>query len=362
MSKNIISDNENQIKNEQKFEKTSDNIAVQDSTNIANIEEIKNNEIVSIDIKNLAVNSDKIDNQNDNKEIATNIMQLNKEEIRQYEAEQQIDYIKQQVENGIYFKDALNWYLFRYVSPVCERAMLIFCGIISFFVMTWLYSMLQNAFPTTKQKPIIIESYNQAEQHIYLENLKPHAKSIIDRDKVDPQITTIDDGVAKKLVEFYVKEREGYDYSDGDVNRIKKKFNKIRNNSSADEYAKFQSIMSSENPDSPVYNLGKMVKKNIAIKYIKLIKPQKLLLKDKIIGIVKDPIPNEAEVIFDATTKITNEDITETNKQGFKAILKFDFSGTANSEKLAFKDNFGSNEGRELKFIVKQYQLFKIKQ
>jgi len=86
------------------------------------------------------------------------------------------------------------------------------------------------------------------------------------------------------------------------------------------------------------------------------------LLKDKIIGIVKDPIPNEAEVIFEATTKITNEDITETNKQGFKAILKFDFSGTANSEKLAFKDNFGSNEGRELKFIVKQYQLFKIKQ
>ncbi len=262
--------------------------------------------------------------------------------------------IKQKVEDGSYFIEARNWYFTKYVSPIVERAMLFITTIISLIILYCLYEVMQMAFPLVERKPIFVRSLDQSQYHIYLENLKPHKRSAIDKDKIDPQITNNNEAIVKKLVAQYVVERESFDYRDSDIQKVKTKFNKIRNTSSVAEYEKFQATMDSSNPDSPIGRLGADYRRKAIVSNVVLQKQQLGNLEK----LVKQANITDAIVSFSTVTKTSDDEGYYEIKEDYRVNVKFTFGGIKEYNKSRKSSN---QEPLELKFIVEDYQLFRIK-
>ena len=255
-------------------------------------------------------------------------------------------FIKSSVDDGSYFKDAVDWYFFRYLSPICDRTLLIFGAIIAAVVLFCLVKMLQSAFPLVQKIPIFIQAENQALYFPSLVELKPKK----DSKNYDPAITSVDQAILKYLLSIYVKDRESYDYSRSEINDVNKKINRVRNVSSADEYRAFQLIMSKDNPDSPIQQFGKNVVKTVEIESVNLIKKEPQNLAEKAKEYLSSVIPKSAEVRFITTiTEKSEEEGEKITKERYLAQINFDFTGVN-------KDKKGS-----LNFMVSNYKLFKIK-
>lgn len=263
------------------------------------------------------------------------------------EAKIYFDFIKASTRNGVYFKDALNWYLFRYVSPICDRTMLIFGAAVAAFVLYFLIQLVQNTFPLVVHTPLFIKSYDQSKYFPQLVALKPRKG----QDGYDPDIKTVDEAYAKYLLSYYVKDREGYDFSNAEIDEVNKKFNHMRNLSSANEYRNFQAIMSKDNPNSPIRNFGLNITKTVEIDSVKFSREEPKDLAAKARQYLSNKIPTEAEVRFAITTKVTNDDDTSTStKERYLAKITFSFDGVNKDSKTG-----------TLNFSVNGYTLFKVK-
>lgn len=257
-------------------------------------------------------------------------------------------YVKEVVEDKSYFKDALDWYLFRYISPICDRTLLIFGAMIACVVLFFLVELVQNAFPLVETKPIFISSKDQSLYVPKLVELKPKKGEL----HHDPNILSVDESVAKYLLANYVSEREGYDFSKGKIIKVNNKINRIRNNSSAKEYRAFQRIMSKDNPASPIQNFGKNIKKTVQIISVKFERQEEDNFALKAKNFIFHKIPTSAKVRFNTTTKIGQEDGTYKNEnEAFVAQIIFDFDGISNEE----------DSKKSLNFAVQDYKLFRVK-
>ncbi len=262
------------------------------------------------------------------------------------EAEEYFEFIKTSVDDGNYFKDALNWYFFRYVSPICDRTLLIFGAIISAIILFFLYQMIKLAFPLVEEVPIFITAPDQSLYSPSLIALKPKEG----QENYDANISNVDAAVAKYLLSVYVKEREGYDFSDAKIEKVNKKFDYIRNLSSAEEYRIFQLVMSKDNPGSPIQSFGQDIRKTITIESVRLIKKEPQDLSSKALHFLVQEIPIEAEVKFLATIKTTDQQgIAQEEKEHYIAKINFAFEGVKKNQKGV------------LNFKVNKYKLFKVR-
>ncbi len=263
------------------------------------------------------------------------------------QAKEYFEFIKSSVEDKTYFKDALDWYLFRYVAPICDRTLLTFGAILSIVVMFFLYSMIESAFPLVEKKPIFIAS---SDQSLYFPSLIP-LKVKKGELGYDPDIVTIDEALIKYLISTYVKKREEYDYSKAEVDVVNRQFNYVRNNSTADEYRNFQMMMSRDNPESPLLNFGVNVSKTVKIDSVKLSKDKPDDLMEKTRSFFAASIPSSAEIRFTTTLKTVDDSgESKENRQSYVVQINFNFSGV--------KKNSRNND---LNFIVNGYKLFKVK-
>lgn len=271
------------------------------------------------------------------------IKKENSEEVTEY-----LEFIKSSVNDGTYFKDALNWYFFRYVTPICDRTLLIFGAIIAAFVLFFLVQMVKSAFPLVETVPIFIRAQDQSVAFPNLVALKPK-KGLAN---YDPEVATVDEAVAKYLVSTYVKDREGFDFRDAEIEDVNKKFNRVRNVSSAEEYRNFQLIMSKDNPDSPINQFGQNVVRTVEIQSVKFVKKEATDFASKAKEFLSKTIPSEAEIRFVETTKSTNleDGTTKEDKENYLVKISFAFDGVSKDE-----------QQRILKFTVNDYKLFKVK-
>lgn len=262
------------------------------------------------------------------------------------EGQEYLDYVKSSVKDGTYFKDALNWYFFRYVTPICDRTMLIFGAIIAAVVLFFLVEMIKSAFPLVEDAPIFIRAGDRSTSYPNLIKLK-YKKG---EEGYDQNITTVDEAVVKYLLKVYVDNRESYDFSKAEVEKVNEKFNHIKNSSSAEEYKIFQIVMSKDNPSSPINYFGHNVQRFIEIESIKLIKKENHGFADRAKGLITKNIPTEAEIRFISTMQFTslNQDVKK-ERERFIVKIKFDFSGVK------------KNGNEKLSFIVSSYRLFRIK-
>lgn len=267
--------------------------------------------------------------------------------VKDEQAKEYFQFIKSSTRDGSFFKDALDWYFFRYLTPICDRTLLIFGAIIAAVVFYCLIQMIKGAFPLEIREPVIIRSLDQTQYFPHIIPIRPRKG----QDGFDPDIRTVDEAVAKYLLSFYVKDREGYDFSKGDVEEVNKKLNHMRNLSSASEYKNFQTIMSKDNPSSPVNNFDQNIVKTIAIDSVKFARKEVKDFKAQALEYLSNDIPTQAEIRFTATTKTTNDnEETKSDKQRYLAKINFTFDGVN-------KDD----QGAVVKFAVNSYTLYKVK-
>lgn len=253
------------------------------------------------------------------------------------------DFVKKSVEDGSYFEDSFDWYCLRYVSPLCERTILIIAAVISLVVLFYIYGLVKMMFPLVQSFPITIKAKDQS---LYF----PHLTALELQDEYKNSIT-VDEAIAKYLLSIYIKDREGYDYSKEEISDVNIKFNRLKNTSSSAEYKKFQLFMSDSNPNSPIYNFGKNTIRKIEIKSVSFPVSNSDSFAKKAKNFLNIRVPTVAEVSFTATTISTIDDVVKKESNNFVAKVGFSFLPISKGEK-----------GKSINFMVNDYQLFKVKQ
>ena len=263
------------------------------------------------------------------------------------EAAEYFQFIKSSTRDRSYFNDALDWYLFRYIAPICDRTLLIFGAMIAAVVLYFLIQLVEGAFPLVVKDPIFIRAKDQSREFPNLIQLKPKRGNV----GYDPEIRTADESFAKYLLSYYVKNREGYDFSEAEIEEVNKKFNRIRNLSSASEYRNFQTVMNKDNPNSPIRNFGLDVTKTIEIDSIKFTRNDPKDFATQAREYLSTKIPTEVEIRFTATIKTKNSDEEiKAEKERYLAKINFTFAGI----------DKGVTNGT-VKFAINGYTLYKIK-
>lgn len=261
------------------------------------------------------------------------------------EAKEYLDFVKSSVEDGSYFKDATNWYFFRYLSPICDRTMLLFGSAVALVVTFFLYQMIESAFPLVEEKPIFIAEKDASLYFPNLISLKPKEGQI----GYDREIETVDEAILKYLIKSYIIERESFDFSSANISDVNTKFNYLQSTSSAQQYKIFQMSMGKDNPDSPIKFFGKPFSKEVEIESVKLIKKEYKDLAEQAKYFLTYDIPVEAEVRFVVITKnSTIKENVQESRERFLSKINFSFDGVLKEKK------------DKLNFIVNRYRLFKI--
>lgn len=261
------------------------------------------------------------------------------------EAAEYLAFIKGSVEEGAYFKDALNWYFFRYVTPICDRTLLIFGAIVAAVVLFFLYQMIDSAFPLVQKVPVFITAKDQTTYFPNIQPLKPRKGE----ENYDQGIETVDQSILKYLLSTYIADRESYDFSKAETEDVNIKFNRVKNLSSAEEYRNFQLIISPDNPNSPIKNFGQNVSKSVKVESVTFVKKEAQNFTDRALQFLSNKIPTETEVRFYTVLKTVSEDGENEEKERYLAKINFDFDGVAKEKK------------GDLKFTVNSYKLYKIK-
>ena len=273
-------------------------------------------------------------------------------------AKEYLQYVKDSVDSGEYFKDSLDWYLFRYLSPICDRTKLLLGTILAIIVVYSLYEVIESSFPLVEEKAIFVWEKDASMYFPHLKKLKPKEGE----DGYDINIETVDEAVLKYLITLYVKERESFEFikfdSIIDLNaELTRKRNYIEEQSSLEEYNNnYRLVISNKSPRSPINFFGKKISKTIEINKIRIIKEKYGDFAHQAKNFLSYTIPEKAEVIFNVvTTDYEDEFKPKTSKERFLAKLDFSFDG-AKLEK--FK---GDDQKQKLNFKVTKYRLFKIK-
>ncbi len=247
------------------------------------------------------------------------------------------DFVKSLVRDGSYFKDARDWYIFRYVQPVCERTILFFIAVISGFVTYVLVMTILNSLPIKQEVAVIIRPKDQS---LYFSVITPLRDSA--------ELKNIDEAVSKYLLTEYIKKREGYDFRKTNIEALNNQMNYIKNNSSIQEYRDFQAFLSKNNPDSPITYFGRDFQRLVDVKSVEFLQTKTDTLIDTARYFVASDLPSNANIKYTVTTKVNA--ITTSTKQ-YLVKINFKFSGV-NSKK---------SSDLNLDFTVISYKVYKIK-
>ena len=245
------------------------------------------------------------------------------------------EFIKASVADGSYFKDARDWYIFRYVYPICERTILLFIAIVSGLITYILIITAVESFPIKQEVPIVVYPRDQFQYFSVIKKLN---------DSVELQ--NIDQAVAKYLLTQYINKRESFDFRKTNLEALNDQLNYVKNNSSASEYQKFQSFLSRENKNSPINYFGKDFQRLVYIESISFLKPNNQTFINKAKDFVKVEVPDEVNIKYRIVTKINSVNVLNNR---YLAKIKFDFSGVDAKNKS------------ELSFVINEYKLYRIK-
>jgi len=247
------------------------------------------------------------------------------------------DFIKASVANGAYFKDARDWYILRYVYPVCERTMLFFIAAFAGAIFYILATTIMLSLPIKQEVPIIIRPTDQSKYFPVIKKLK---------DSVDLQ--NVDEAVSKYLVTEYLKKREGYDFRRTNLEDLNKQLKYVKNNSSLQEYEKFQSFLSKENQDTPIKYFGRDFQRIVDVDSVTFVRQNVGTLIEKARDFIKSEVPSEVIIRYRVTTKINSVNVSS---EKYLVKVKFKFSGIK-AEKTP---------NSRLDFMVISYKVYKIK-
>jgi type IV secretory pathway component VirB8 len=257
------------------------------------------------------------------------------------------EFIKENITSGQFFKDGRDWYIFRYVNPICDRTTLIIGALILLITIYLIKNIVDSMFPLVISQPIFVSPRDPTIYQTKIVKLKPR-KGEAD---FDQEVQTVDEAIIKYLLLVYIKDRESFDFSKGETDVVNKKFNRIKTNSTFREYKNFQSIMSKENKDSPIHFFGKNVVKKIFFRSIAFKRKEGRNMFEKALFYIANSAPLEAEVTFLTEVK-SIDDLGQIEKkyQTYLAKIKYDYTPVYKNDKQP-----------SVAFNVNQYILYKVK-
>ena len=155
--------------------------------------------------------------------------------------------IAESLQNGQYYVDAKNWYLYKYINPFVERNIVILLA--SFLVMAILIACIfyQSMMDTNPQVDFISKSNDITKNYVVINSLGSKSE--------DPQLL-----IEKYMTRTYIKKREEYDY-----NLVDEQLKFVKNSSSEKVNQVFEYLMGINNPDSPLLLFQKINTRTIEI-------------------------------------------------------------------------------------------------
>ena len=137
------------------------------------------------------------------------------------------EFIKESVLNGQYFKDARDWYIFRYITPICDRALLATMIIVIFCTLYTIKIISESIFPLVVSQAIFVPPKDPTIYETKLTKIKPKKNEA----NFDAEVQTFDESILKYLIVNHIKVRESFDFRKGRIEDVNKKFSHIKNNS-----------------------------------------------------------------------------------------------------------------------------------
>lgn len=231
-----------------------------------------------------------------------------------------LDEVKEIYENGEYFSDAYSWYCERFLSPYSERVFLFFISIFSFAIILFVISIVIKLFPLKESFPVLV---HQKDSFLYVPVIKKLKPKGIDY--------TSNQSLARYLAIQYIKSLFNNDFSDGNLNVLKSKLEKIANLSDKQTYEKAKIYLNN------LFKNG--VYQKVSINSLEFVNDSKDIYNF-------DRRNYKIEFICTFYTFGNNEEI---EKKERKILLTFKFSN------IIYKDNVGGFE--PITFTVNDFNI-----
>ncbi|HSQ97137.1 MAG TPA: type IV secretion system protein [Rickettsiales bacterium] len=248
------------------------------------------------------------------------------------------DSVKYCISNGIYFKDAFEWYCNKYLRPIVDRTFFVFMSIMGVIIIYSVVTIILSILPMKEDVFIAIRE----------KDLTKYETTIHDLSK-SKQAKSTDESILEYLICNYVKERESHNYKRANINDVNLKLQKIKNNSSADVFNDFKYFMGADNENGPYYYFGKNIETTVKIDSFNFIRVQRTKIIDKIIDYFNVKLmPIKAEVFYTVIMQIGDK----VSYQKRKAILSFKFNGVEYSDE--------TEKYSPLKFVIINYKNYSL--
>jgi len=161
------------------------------------------------------------------------------------------EYITQSIEDGSYYKRALDWYLFKFCKPISERIYWFIVAALFVIMIYKLYNQIQDWYPLKINRPIV------------LINTDSEFKQVVR--KMENPYRNADYAILRYLIRNYIKMREEYLKGSIDLLKIDHRLKKITNNSTREISKEFQKIFDTDDLRNPLKRLGRSGSRKIEV-------------------------------------------------------------------------------------------------
>ncbi len=166
--------------------------------------------------------------------------------------------IAKQVDNGVYFEDAKEWYQQKYMYPVIERSFFLLLTTIAIFISIMAALVLVDFLPLVRHMPLIVKNDNTVETYVTIRNLAKESGQV-DATKEDANNTLI-----KYLIEKFVESHETYDYTNNFA-LLGRNVTYIKQFSTQEVFNKYKYYVSMSNPNGLILKYREHTKRNIKV-------------------------------------------------------------------------------------------------
>ncbi len=217
--------------------------------------------------------------------------------------------IAAQIDDGVYFDDAQNWFYLKFLKPTSDRVFILVVGLVIFFASFNLYLQIRAWFPLKVNRPIVLVNKDTQFKQVVKKMPNPYRNP--------------DYAILRNLLVNYVEMREQFFQGSIDLLKIDQRLKKISNNSTREVAKEYQEIFDYNDLRNPIKRLGGLGSRRVTIQQVNLdIKQESFFTQASRFNSLIE-MPRNAEIIYEAHESTAKKKSTER----WRAFIKFNYSG-----------------------------------
>ncbi len=216
--------------------------------------------------------------------------------------------LAEKIENKEFFKEARDWYFYKFCKPISERYFWIFTVFCLIIGMMSLYNEVSAWYPLKNTKPIIL--LNKDSEYVQI------VRKMENPDK-NPDLA-----ILRHLIKNYILMREEYLIGSLNLIKIDNRLKKVSNNSSREITKDFQNIFATNDINNPMLRLGNSGTRYVEFLDFKIEIEEKNFL-ERLASNIYSSLPSKATIIFKTDENTNNKKKIEY----WKLDMSFNYSG-----------------------------------